>query len=65
MPSEEVGEVLAKRFGVVTLPGSFFMPERESPEWRSLEVQGSPLVGDRWIRYVPFPLFGDGLLMFR
>jgi hypothetical protein len=47
-----VGEVLAKRCGVITLPGGFFMPERDSPEWRMLEEQGSPLVDDKWIRYV-------------
>jgi aspartate/methionine/tyrosine aminotransferase len=50
VPSEMVSEVLAKRCGVVTLPGSFFMPERGSPEWRALEEQASPLVEDRWIR---------------
>ncbi|KAJ9097387.1 hypothetical protein QFC20_006211 [Naganishia adeliensis] len=51
VPSERVSEVLAKRCGVVTLPGSFFMPERGSSEWRSLEEQASPLVEDRWIRF--------------
>lgn len=50
MTSEAVAERLAKECGVLTLPGEWFMPEREDAAWKALETMGSELVDDRWLR---------------
>lgn len=50
--SEEVSRKLAVECGVVTLPGSFFMPEARTGGEKALEEQGSALLEDRWIRSV-------------
>jgi hypothetical protein len=42
--SEDVGKILAEKFGVQTLPGGFFMPDVEKG------VLGEGLDSDRWIR---------------
>jgi hypothetical protein len=48
--SERVAERLAVECGVLTLPGCWFMPEREDEGWKSLERMGSELINDRWLR---------------
>ncbi len=50
--SEDVSRKLAETCGVVTLPGSFFMPEPGTPAEDVLVRQGSALLEDRWIRRV-------------
>jgi len=48
--SEEVGNKLATQCGVLTLPGCFFMPPLDSPEWAS--IKGAEVIhADRWIRF--------------
>lgn len=50
VPSAEVSRKLGEEFGVITLPGSFFMPEDGTPEQAKLIQEKSPLTSDRWIR---------------
>jgi hypothetical protein len=48
--SEDISRVLALRFGVVTLPGGFFMPGLENDEvWEGI-VDGEVLREDKWRR---------------
>jgi hypothetical protein len=48
--SGEVGQALATRCGVLTLPGCFFMPELDDPIWASVQG-GDAMREDRWIRF--------------
>lgn len=48
--SGEVGEVLATKCGVLTLPGCFFMPDAEDPVWETVPG-GESMKEDRWIRF--------------
>lgn len=48
--SGDVGEVLATKCGVLTLPGCFFMPDREDPVWAGVPG-GDAMREDRWIRF--------------
>ncbi len=48
--SGEVGQALATRCGVLTLPGCFFMPELDDPIWASVQG-GDAMRQDRWIRF--------------
>lgn len=48
--SGEVGQVLAMRCGVLTLPGCFFMPELDDPVWHDVRG-GDAMREDRWIRF--------------
>ncbi|KAK4689157.1 hypothetical protein P7C73_g919, partial [Tremellales sp. Uapishka_1] len=49
--SEEVAKILASELGVITLPGSFFMPALEDPLWEELGDVGRLLKDDRWLRF--------------
>lgn len=50
--SEDIAKMLARRCGVVVLPGSFFMPPVGDDEvWEGI-VDGERLREDRWIRWV-------------
>lgn len=55
--SEDVGKVLAERFGVVTLPGGFFMPDLET-----LGSLGEGLKQDRWLRFAVANIEDDVVL---
>ncbi|BEI80221.1 hypothetical protein CcaverHIS002_0107500 [Cutaneotrichosporon cavernicola] len=48
--SGDVGQALATRCGVLTLPGCFFMPELDDPIWASVRG-GDAMHEDRWIRF--------------
>lgn len=50
--SEAVARYLAETLGVVSLPGSFFMPDfKEEVVWKRIdEVGGQELRADRWLR---------------
>jgi aspartate/methionine/tyrosine aminotransferase len=48
--SEDISKVLALRFGVVTLPGGFFMPSLTDDEAWDEIVDGEILREDKWIR---------------
>lgn len=48
--SEDIAKVLALRCGVVTLPGSYFMPPLGDDEaWEKIEG-GETMREDRWLR---------------
>lgn len=48
--SEDIAKLLAKRCGVVVLPGSFFMPNVGDDEIWDRIIAGERLREDRWIR---------------
>jgi hypothetical protein len=48
--SEAVGQALATRCGVLTLPGCFFMPPLDDAVWDSIEGAHA-IHADRWIRF--------------
>ncbi|WVQ83575.1 hypothetical protein IAT38_005716 [Cryptococcus sp. DSM 104549] len=49
--SEDVARVLATRCGVVTLPGSFFMPALSDDEAWDEVVGGDAVREDKWLRF--------------
>ena len=48
--SEDIAKTLAKKFGVITLPGSFFMPNIGDDEVWDEIIDGDRMREDRWIR---------------
>jgi aspartate/methionine/tyrosine aminotransferase len=49
--SEEVAGYLAQKLGVVCLPGSFFMPDKNDGVWNDIEKAGGGVLReDRWLR---------------
>lgn len=52
--SEAVARYLAEKLGVISLPGSFFMPDfREEGSWGRIdEAGGAELRADKWLRSV-------------
>ncbi|WWD16754.1 hypothetical protein CI109_101186 [Kwoniella shandongensis] len=49
--SEDVAKVLATKVGVVTLPGSFFMPNLKDDEAWDEVVGGDEIKEDKWLRF--------------
>jgi aspartate/methionine/tyrosine aminotransferase len=50
LESEDVARELAQRFGVITLPGAFFMPNL-GEDWEGVK-DNEKLREDRWLRWV-------------
>jgi len=50
--SEDIAKTLAKKLGVITLPGSFFMPNIGDDEVWDEIIDGERMREDRWIRWV-------------
>lgn len=60
--SEDVARVLALRCGVVTLPGSFFMPPlADDEQWDDI-LNGETLRQDKWLRFAVANVEDDVIL---